>query len=315
MAPVLAGLYAIVDVPHPHGLDPPAVTRAVLGDRLDGGAHGAAVVQLRAKHATTAERVQWLRAMAGPCRDAGVPLVANDDVEAAIEAEVDGLHLGQDDAGADAIASIRERAPKLLVGLSTHDLVQLRDADRQQPDYLAYGPVGITRSKQNPDPVVGLAGLTDACRATAKPLVAIGGLDERLASRVVELGAAMAAVISALVHADLEATRRTAIQMSRSLEDAARPLDLDEVAARIPVISRDTLAEIARWSDSLSIHLGLKLPARFAPRVEEGRVLYRPSDVVDLCDALGKHPRETWDDWRSRDGDDNADGLVRLRRS
>lgn len=312
---MFAGLYAIVDVPHPHGLAPEAVTRAVLGDRLGGGTHGAAVVQLRAKDATTAQRVGWLRAMAGPCRQAGVPLVSNDDLEAALEAGADGLHLGQDDPDADTIARVRERAPKLIVGLSTHDIGQLRAADRQRPDYLAFGPVGVTRSKRNPDPVVGLSGLKEACRATAKPLVAIGGLDERVAARAVEQGAAMAAVISLLVHPDLEATRATAIQMSRSLEEAARPLELDQVAERIPVLPRETLAEIARWSDSLSIHLGLKLPARFAPRVEDGRVVYRPSDVVDLCDALGKHPRESWADWQSRDADDTADGLVRLRRS
>src|SRR5690606_20691773 len=84
---VIAGLYALVDVPHAHGLEPAEVAAAVLGDRTLGGRDGASVVQLRAKSATTAERVKWARAMAEPCRAAGVPLVVDDDLAAALEAE------------------------------------------------------------------------------------------------------------------------------------------------------------------------------------------------------------------------------------
>jgi len=314
--PAFHGLYAIVDVPHPHGLTPAEVTRAVLGDKPDGGRQGAAVVQLRAKDAQTKERVAWLRAMAPACQEAGVPLFINDDVDAAVQVEVDGLHLGQDDPGAQAVDQIRSRRPGLMIGLSTHDLPQLRDALRQNPDYVAFGPVATTQSKRNPDPVVGLGGLADAGRTTNRPLVAIGGLDASRGSETIRYGATMAAVISALVHPTVEQTRAAAIRVSASLQEAARPLGLDEVAALIPVLDRDLLADLAHWGDSLSVHLTLDLPARFAPKVVNGVVTYRYCEVLDLLRSLGKRRSETWDEWKDRSADEPEpdDSIVQLRR-
>ena len=314
--PALEGLYAIVDVPHPHGLQPAEVTRAVLGDKLDGGQRGAAVVQLRAKDARTEERVAWLRAMAPACQEAGVPLFVNDDVDAAIETGVRGLHLGQDDPGADAVDELRGQRGDLMIGLSTHDLPQLRNALRQNPDYVAFGPVAATRSKRNPDPVVGLGGLADAGRMSNRPLVAIGGLDADRASEAIRYGAAMAAVIGALVHPTVEQTRAAAIGVSAGLQAAARPLSLDEVAALIPVLDRDLLSDLAHWGDSLSVHLTLDLPARFAPKVVDGVVTYRYCEVLDLLRSLGKRRSESWDEWKSRSADEPEPdaSVVQLRR-
>ena len=310
--PTYEGLYAIVDVPHPHGLSVEDVTRAILGDRPEGGKHGASLVQLRAKHATTEERKGWLRAMAPICHDVGVALVCNDDVEAAMLPEVDGLHLGQEDDGAETIAEIRSRRDDLFIGLSTHDLTQLRDAQRQQPDYLAFGPVANTSSKENPDPIVGLSGLADAGRVASKPLVAIGGLDQGRAAETIRHGARMAAVIGALARPNVEQTRAAAIELAKALENAARPLSVDEVAELIPVLERDLLAELAKWGDSLSVHLALELPARFSPRVVDGEASYRYCEVLDLIHALGKRPHESWEQWRGRGhGDPN---VVQLRR-
>ena len=95
-------------------------------------------------------------------------------------------------------------------------------------------------------------------------------------------------------------------------ETLAAPLELDEVHRRIPVLPREQLAELARWGDSLGVHVTMGLPARFAPRIEHGRPLYRPCDVIDLVAALGKRPDESWDDWRARDGESTGP-LVQLR--
>lgn len=315
---MLSGLYAIVDVPHAHGLSPREVTEAVLGDRRSGGRDGAGIVQLRAKSATTAQRVEWARAMAGPCREAGVPLVINDDLEAALSAGADGVHVGQADPGIHDLAGVRAEAQQhgraeIIVGASTHNAGQLRAAMRQGPDYVAYGPVGATTSKADPDPVVGLEGLADACRASSRPVVAIGGLDPSLAERAIEVGAAAVAVIGALALADVEAIRAAAIALSRRISAAAQPLGLEEVVRRIPVLPATLLQELATWGDSLGVHVELGLPARFRPRVIDGRVEYRPSDVIDLLQALGKMPGESWDDWKRR-GAEESPALVQLRR-
>ena len=83
--------------------------------------------------------------------------------------------------------------------VSTHNPEQLVEADRTSADYLAIGPVFPTRSKANPDPVIGLDGVRRARALTRKPLVAIGGITRENCRSVIEAGADAVAVISDLI--------------------------------------------------------------------------------------------------------------------
>jgi thiamine-phosphate pyrophosphorylase len=89
--------------------------------------------------------------------------------------------------------------PGKWIGCSTHTLNQVLEAERTSADYIAFGPVFPTHSKQNPDPVVGLEGLRQARQATRKPLVAIGGITAENAPFAIEAGADSVAVINDLV--------------------------------------------------------------------------------------------------------------------
>jgi thiamine-phosphate diphosphorylase len=319
----IEGLYAVVDMPHAHGLSAAAVTRAVLGDRLQGGRDGAAAVQLRAKQATTEARVEMLAQMAPLCGEAGVPLIVNDDLEAVRRgpAEVVGIHLGQDDPGALDVAGVRGQArafgrPNLMVGLSTHDARQFRQADRQRPDYLALGPIAATRTKQNPGPIVGFDRLLEACRMANRPVVAIGGLEAAGGARAITLGASAVAVVGALTAPSPAEIARRASDLARRFRQAAAQLSLDEVAREIPVLSREQLRELATWSTDLGVLIELGLPARFRPRIV-GEIAYRPCDVLDVMFALGKRAHESWEQWSARmtvdDLGDSPAVLVRLR--
>jgi thiamine-phosphate pyrophosphorylase len=84
------------------------------------------------------------------------------------------------------------------VGVSTHNLEQLRAADLTSADYIAVGPVFPTATKENPDPVVGIEFLRAARKTTRKPLVAIGGITVQSAGEVFRAGADSVAVISDL---------------------------------------------------------------------------------------------------------------------
>jgi thiamine monophosphate synthase len=86
----------------------------------------------------------------------------------------------------------------LLIGYSTHNLDQVREADSLPVDYLAIGPVFATASKAKADPVVGLEGVRAARRVTKKPLVAIGGITRLNCAQVKDSGADSVAVISDL---------------------------------------------------------------------------------------------------------------------
>jgi thiamine-phosphate diphosphorylase len=115
--------------------------------------------------------------------------VVNDDVEAAIALGADGVHLGQDDPGAEAA-----RAAGLLLGRSASTFEQALAADA---DYLGVGPVWETPSKSGAGPALGLDELRRICAAVAAPVVAIGGVDAANAAACIRAGAAGVAVIRA----------------------------------------------------------------------------------------------------------------------
>jgi len=126
-----------------------------------------------------------------PCR-----LILNDRADLAILASFDGVHVGQGDLSPEDARRIV--GPDLIVGVSTHTYEQVRIADQSCADYIAVGPVFVTRSKRNPDPVIGLEGVRRARSLTQKPLVAIGGLTRSNARSVTDAGATSISVISAL---------------------------------------------------------------------------------------------------------------------
>ncbi len=121
----------------------------------------------------------------------------NDRADLCLAADFDGVHVGQDDlspAGARRVIG-----EKLLLGVSTHNPEQVKEANQTTADYIAIGPVFSTSSKANPDPVVGLDGVRAARKLTSKPLVAIGGITRQNCLSVIEAGADSVAVISDLV--------------------------------------------------------------------------------------------------------------------
>jgi thiamine-phosphate pyrophosphorylase len=88
-----------------------------------------------------------------------------------------------------------------LIGISTHNPAQVREAAAGNPDYLGFGPVFKPGSKQDHDPVVGLAGLRAIRRLTSLPVFAIGGIQIDQAEEVMSAGASGIAVISAVLKA------------------------------------------------------------------------------------------------------------------
>ena len=126
-----------------------------------------------------------------------VRLIMNDRADLCLAAGCDGVHVGQDDLSPESVRRII--GPDRILGVSTHNPEQLREADRTSADYLAIGPVFTTTSKERPDPVVGLEGVRKARASTKKPLVAIGGITRATAGSVIEAGADSVAVISDLL--------------------------------------------------------------------------------------------------------------------
>jgi thiamine-phosphate pyrophosphorylase len=190
--PRLRGLYPILDLERleREQLDPIALGEALLSI-------GVPVLQVRAKRAGASRTLEVLQALEPATRQTGAWLINNDRADLALCAGATGVHVGQEDL---SLPDVRRFAPKLRVGLSTHDLAELERGLALGPDYIAYGPVFPTASKENPDPVVGVEGLRRASVLTRRagvPLVAIGGIDLAGAAELSTV-ADMAAVIGAL---------------------------------------------------------------------------------------------------------------------
>ncbi len=166
---------------------------------------GATLIQYRDKSQDVRRAMNWARELR---RVAGqrARLIINDRTDLCLAANADGVHLGQDDLSAaaarrifDAVLQHSSPSRALWIGVSTHNLTQLREADQMPVDYIAIGPVFATSAKAKPDPVVGLDGVRQARAATSKPLVAIGGITRKNCREVIEAGADSVAVISDLL--------------------------------------------------------------------------------------------------------------------
>jgi thiamine-phosphate pyrophosphorylase len=149
---------------------------------------GATVVQLRLKGAPTAEVVERGR----PFGDLPATFIVNDDVDAAIELNADGVHLGRDDPGAE-----RALEAGLLLGSSAASVDEARAGEVLGATYIGAGPVWATPSKPDADPAIGLEGLALICEAVSIPVIAIGGIDATNAAECVAAGAAGVAVVRA----------------------------------------------------------------------------------------------------------------------
>lgn len=159
---------------------------------------GAAILQFRHKAFWSREVFETLQHVAEMCHACGVPLIVNDRADLARLVDA-GLHVGQDDLPPSAARTILGSA---ALGFSTHNETQVRAAEAEPADYLALGPIFGTASKQNPDPVVGIAGLRGLRPLTKKPLVAIGGITRENAKTVLDAGADAVAVIGDLFPED-----------------------------------------------------------------------------------------------------------------
>ncbi len=193
----LRGFYAVLDAADPD-----------LAEQLVGAAGaGATVLQVRIKPAIPLDSAGLLAAaeMARRVtRAAGALLIIDDRIDIALAVAADGVHLGQRDLPVGQARQLVDRfgPPRLLIGVSTHNPAEVAAALAGGADYLGFGPVYATTTKDNPDPVQGLVGLAAAVHQAGQvPVVAIGGITPDRAAEVARTGAAAACAIGAVTGA------------------------------------------------------------------------------------------------------------------
>ena len=158
---------------------------------------GAAIVQLRDKSGDAAAILGKAREMVAYKRTRPFVFILNDDPALAIEAGADGVHIGQDMATADVRTML---GGEMILGKTTHNLEQARQAIKDGADYISVGPVYATPTKPG-RPAVGLEYVREAAGHVDIPFVAIGGIDLSNIDDVLASGAKTVGVVRACVDA------------------------------------------------------------------------------------------------------------------
>jgi thiamine-phosphate pyrophosphorylase len=197
MSLVFPRLYAIID---PTLL---TISELALAEALAGS--GVELIQYRNKTGSSRQFFEISRQLASLLRPRGVRMIVNDRPDIALLADAGGVHVGQEDLPVEDARVIC--GTDRWVGVSTHTFEQVAAADRTSADYIAFGPIFQTSTKQNPDPVVGTERLRQVRGMTKKPLVAIGGITLDRAAEVYRAGADSLAVIRDLIAAPNPAVR------------------------------------------------------------------------------------------------------------
>ena len=180
------GLYVLTSA----NLVPDRSHRDVAHAAIEGGA---TTVQLRAPELADDDLLSLAREIASWCREAGVLFILNDRVEVAVKTDSGGVHLGQ----GDELDGARERlGSDRVLGISVEDAEQARAASELAADYVA---VTVWSTDTKPEAIPhGPQGVRRVARATALPVVAIGGIDAGNAAEVLDAGAVGIAVVSAV---------------------------------------------------------------------------------------------------------------------
>ena len=186
-------LYAILDTSFCKNRSPIAILRQLLTG-------GAKIIQLRAKELSSGEFFALAKEARQLTRDAGALFIVNDRADIALASAADGLHLGQDDLPLAAARKISGR--EKIIGISTHNLAQATEAEKLGADYIGFGPIFGSTTKDTGYTARGLDMLREIRQAVKLPIVAIGGINEQNIAEVWKSGADAAAIISDILTAE-----------------------------------------------------------------------------------------------------------------
>jgi hydroxymethylpyrimidine kinase/phosphomethylpyrimidine kinase/thiamine-phosphate diphosphorylase len=182
---MIKGLYLITD------------DRDQLLERVEAALTGSvACLQYRCKTKEYSERLAEGKELQLLCACRGIPFIVNDDLALAVDLRADGVHLGQEDAG--MVEARRVMGPDAIIGVSTHDMEEALRAEAEGANYIGFGAMYPTDSKDVRH-LPGPGALAEVKKKVRLPIVAIGGINRDNAPTVIDAGADALAVISSVL--------------------------------------------------------------------------------------------------------------------
>jgi thiamine-phosphate pyrophosphorylase len=168
---------------------------------------GASVIQLRDKTASSKDLYAWAVGIQALCMTFGATFIINDRLDIALAANTDGVHLGQTDLPISVARKILGNTK--LIGGSASSLHEALQVQRDGADYIGFGHIYTTTTKDKPTPPKGISGLNEILSSVSIPVMAIGGISQKNIHEVASSGVQSIAVVSAVCAAEnpLNATR------------------------------------------------------------------------------------------------------------
>lgn len=165
-----------------------AVEEAIVG--------GARLIQYREKTKTRREMYEVAKKLRNQTAERGVTLIINDEADLALAVGADGVHLGQEDLPVAIARTLLGR--EAIVGISTHTLAQAVQAESDGADYIGFGPIFKTSTKDSQNPPLGLDAVAETAKQVQIPIYPIGGIQFSDLPGLMAAGATGVAAISAL---------------------------------------------------------------------------------------------------------------------
>ncbi len=176
---------------------------------------GIRFIQYRQKEGTRREIYEEAAKLRKLTRHFNATLIINDHADIALAVDAEGVHLGQDDL---PLAEARKIMGGKIIGISTHDLQQATDAERGGADYIGFGPVFETKTKDAGKPR-GIDNLRLITQTLHIPVIAIGGINVNNIGSVILSGAEAVAVASAICTGDVAANAAQFLSILKAVQN------------------------------------------------------------------------------------------------
>ncbi len=246
---------------------------------------GVDVIQMREKNKSSEGLLRLGAVLSRMCREKGVTFIVNDDPLLAKEVGADGVHLGQGDMKRCCIGMARDiMGGDRMIGVSTHSMEEFSAANDSEADYIAYGPIYFTKTK---DYSIGPGDVTVVAGMAKKPVFFIGGIDRTNIGGMLSRGAKNIALIRGILEAEDIASRTS------ELKEALRKKK-EGKAFMIKVNGRNEIVEESMTVSGLIAARGLSPDRivlehnlRVVPKEEWPRIILNENDSVEILNFMG----------------------------
>ena len=182
---------------------------------------GVDILQMREKDMPEETLMTLGTSLLSLCREFNIPFIVNDDPYLAKRLNADGVHLGQEDSKRYPLLSTRNIiGPDKTIGISTHSIKEFKQANSEEFDYIAFGPIFPTRTKNY---YIGTADIDEVLRITNKLVVFIGGINPENVDSLLSRGVKNLAVIRAITESD---------NIAVAVESLKRKIKVSRIEAR-----------------------------------------------------------------------------------